>query len=228
MPSALAAQPLRLDLGPAVVSAGFVVADHEAIIAELGGLGFEGLPERAVPKRQAEFLAGRWAARQALSALGVDATLSRNEDGSPRWPLQVVGSITHGAGRALCAVARVDEVRSLGIDAERLMSESAKDELLARICGEAERDVLARGLELPEHRSVTVAFSAKESLYKCLYPLVGKFMDFSAARVVTAVAGELTLELSVDWSTDFPRGQQFQARFVASEHDVESAVVLLA
>jgi enterobactin synthetase component D len=231
----LAAQSLGLDLGSAVKTAGFVVRDYEAIIAELSSFSVEGLPVRAVAKRRAEFLAGRFAARQALAALGVDATPGRNEDGTPLWPELVSGSITHGAARALCAVARAAEVRSLGIDVERLMGEAAKDELRARICSREERALLAR-LASPEHHLVTFAFSAKESLYKCLYPLVGHYMDFSAARVVAAVAeprgsglaGELTLELSVDWSKEFRQGQRLRASFVASEQHVESAVLLHA
>lgn len=236
MQGSLTAAPFQLDLGPTVACAGFEVLDHQAVIAELGGFEAPGLPVSAVAKRRAEFLAGRFAARQALAALGVDGAAGRNQDGSPRWPAQAVGSITHGAGRALCAVARVADVRSLGIDAERLMSEDAKRELLARICGEDERALLSRSLDAAEHHLVTFAFSTKESLYKCLYPLVGHFMDFRAARVVAAIGqidgalltGELTLELSVDWSTEFRRGQQLQARFVATEHHVESAVLLSA
>ena len=230
----LAAQPLELDLGPAVKSAGFVVRDYDAVIGELSGLVVEGLSPRAVPKRRAEFLAGRFAAGQALALLGVTGIPGRNDDGSPRWPAPVVGSITHGAARAVCAVAHATELRGLGIDAERLMDESAKDELRARICGPEERALLAGSLAAPEHHWVTFAFSAKESLYKCLYPLVGHFMDFSAARVVAAVAeargaglaGELTLELSVDWSPEFRRGTRLGARFIASADHVESAVLL--
>jgi enterobactin synthetase component D len=232
----LTAAPFQLDLGPTVASAGFAVVDYQAVLAQLAAFEPPGLPASAVAKRRAEFLAGRFAARQALAAIGVEGVAGRNEDGSPRWPAQIVGSITHGAGRALCAVARDGDVRSLGIDAERLMSENAKRELLARICDEDERALLARSLDAPQPHLVTFAFSTKESLYKCLYPLVGRFMDFRAARVVAAigqadgalVAGELTLELSVDWSTEFRRGQRLQARFVASEQHVESAVLLPA
>jgi enterobactin synthetase component D len=133
-------------------------------------------------------------------------------------------------------VARASDVRSLGIDVERLMGPETKAELTARICNAAELSVLARGLGAPEHHLVSLAFSAKESLYKCLYPLVGRYMDFGAARVVAARgrgsesrrAGELTLALSVDWSAELPQGRQLQAQFVASERHVQSAVVLLA
>jgi enterobactin synthetase component D len=234
--SSLTRAPFELDLGPAVASAGFEVIDYEAIVTELNALPVEGLPTRAVSKRRAEFLAGRLAARTALSALGIDSIPGRNEDGSPRWPAQISGSITHGAERAFCAVARASDVRSLGIDVERLMGPETKAELTARICNAAELSVLARGLGAPEHHLVSLAFSAKESLYKCLYPLVGHFMDFGAARVVAAEgwgsesrrAGELTLELSVDWSAELPQGRQLQAQFVASPRHVQSAVLLLA
>jgi enterobactin synthetase component D len=233
--SSLTRAPFELDLGPAVACAGMAVVDHEAIVAELGALRVEGMPVRAVAKRRAEFLAGRWAARTALAALGVDDVPPRNEDGSPRWPAPFSGSITHGAERALCAVARKSDVRSLGIDVERLMGPETKAELVNRICSDDELTALARGIAAPEHHLVSVAFSAKESLYKCLYPLVGRFMDFNAARVVTAAAraegarlvGELTLRLSVDWSDELQQGRQLQARFVASDRHVESAVLLL-
>jgi enterobactin synthetase component D len=197
----------------------------------------EGLPVRAVAKRRAEFLAGRFAAHTALTALGVQSMPGRNEDGSPRWPAQISGSITHGAERAFCAVARQSDVRSLGIDVERLMAPATKAEVMARICNATELQVLASGLGAPENHLVSLAFSAKESLYKCLHPLVGRYMDFRAAQVIAAerwggdsprIVGELTLALSVDWSAELPRGRQLRAQFIASDRHVQSAVLLLA
>lgn len=234
MTSALRAAPLGLELGPSVHSAGFLLGAHEDVVAELREISAQGLPERAVAKRRAEFLAGRFAAQQALQSLGIAGVPGRKEDGSPSWPASVVGSITHGAGRALSAVARREQLRSLGIDAERLMSEAAKEELMARICVDAERELLRAALLAPEAHLVTFAFSAKESLYKCLYPLIGRFMDFSAAVVVAAqgaesggmLRGELHLELAVDWSPEFRQGQRFQAPFLASDSHVETAVLL--
>lgn len=234
---ALAGAKLLIDLGPGVVSAGYLVDDYEHIISELEPvLGTEGLSAQAVPKRRAEFLAGRFAARQAMRALGVDARVGRDEQGRPLWPSNVAGSITHGAGRALSAVAHATEVRGIGIDAERLMGAATKRELMTRICSEAELATLAGRLDVPEAVRVTFAFSAKESLYKCLYPLVGHFMDFSAARVVDAEAvvgaaglrGELELELSVDWAPGLSQGCRFAAHFAATDRHVETGVVLRA
>ena len=238
MASELLPQPLLLELPVAVKSAGFVVDDHARVIRALADLAVEGIPERAVDKRRAEFLAGRFAALQALRGLGVAELPGRNEDGSPRWPAETVGSITHGAGRALCCVARSSELRGVGIDAERLMSDDVKLELRRRICSPSELGLGAEELsELGEHELVSLLFSAKESLYKCLYPSVGRFMDFHAARLVSAkvrsslphtLAGELTLELAVDWSSMFRAGQRLSAQFHKGAAHVETAVVLPA
>lgn len=238
MPAELRPQPLSVELPSFVKSAGFVVADHARIIGALAGLVVEGLPERAADKRRAEFLAGRFAALEALRGLRVAEPPGRNQDGSPRWPAEIVGSITHGAERALCCVAYRRELRGMGIDAERLMNDDVKLELRRRICSQGE---LALGAEqlplLREHELVSLVFSAKESLYKCLYPAVGRFMDFHAARLVDAVArsteahavvGELTLELAVDWSSRFRAGQRLTAQFHKGATHVETAVLLTA
>jgi 4'-phosphopantetheinyl transferase EntD len=232
---ALAGAALLIDLGPGVVSAGYLVDDYQHVISELTPLfAAESLSPQAVPKRRAEFLAGRFAARQAMRALGVDARVERDEQGRPIWPSNVAGSITHGAGRALSAAAHAAEVRGIGIDAERLMGASTQRELMTRICNEAELATLAARLDVPEPARVTFAFSAKESLYKCLYPLVGRFMDFSAARVVDAstaggpagLMGELLLELAVDWAPGLSKGFRLSAAFAATEQHVETGVVL--
>src|SRR3990167_6768713 len=56
-------------------------------------------PVRGVAKRQAEYLAGRLCAREALRRLtGIATTPACGEDRAPQWPLGVVGSITPGSG----------------------------------------------------------------------------------------------------------------------------------
>jgi enterobactin synthetase component D len=225
-------QRLSLELPASVKSLGYVVADHVAVLEALAGFEVEGAPQRAVDKRRAEFLAGRFAALGALRSLGVEQVPGRNEDGSPRWPDGVVGSITHGADRALCAVGRSAELRGIGIDAERLMTPAIKQELQRRICSDAELALAEECLGLPGHELVSLAFSAKESLYKCLYPMVGRYMDLHAATVVGAAAlgdhGELTLELAVDWSDAFRGRQRFAALFHRGTDHVETAVLLPA
>ena len=53
---------------------------------------------RAVPKRVAEFAAGRTCARAALAEFGVrEFTLRAATDRQPLWPERFIGSITHTA-----------------------------------------------------------------------------------------------------------------------------------
>jgi len=64
--------------------------------------------DRAVPKRQREFAAGRMAARQAMAQIGkTPAPIPVNTDRSPHWPEGVVGSISHSLEIAVAVVASV-------------------------------------------------------------------------------------------------------------------------
>jgi len=231
---ALTATSLALDLGPGVASCGFVLGEYEAVISELRALPAQGMPERAVPKRQAEFLAGRLAASHALARLGSSVLPGRHSEGHPVWPAGIVGSITHGARRAFCAVAHDSDVRSLGIDAEGLMGPDASEGVRSKICTRAERELVRQSFAMEDHVGVTLAFSAKESLYKCLYPLVRRFIDFHAVAVVGARArssegrsGELELVLNEDVSPAFQHGSRFRAVFALAASHVETAVLLV-
>ena len=56
---------------------------------------------RAIPKRQAEFAAGRRAARAALTTLGHPAqAIPVGDRRAPIWPQGTVGAITHDQGHA--------------------------------------------------------------------------------------------------------------------------------
>lgn len=98
-------------------------------------LGFT-LPDhlaRAVPKRRAEYLAGRVLARQLLAPLGfVDFTLARGEDRAPQWPAGIAGALSHNSNTALCAVHRESGLGGVGLDVETLLSDERAEELWGR------------------------------------------------------------------------------------------------
>src|SRR5690606_32554558 len=126
-------------------------------------------PVRGVAKRQGEYLAGRLCAREALHRLCGQALVpGRDDDGVPLWPAGMVGSITHGGGRAAALAAHSGQWRGLGLDLEKQLNA----ERAARLAGEILTPVelqRATGLE-PEAfaRRVTLTFSLKESLFKAL------------------------------------------------------------
>jgi 4'-phosphopantetheinyl transferase EntD len=138
---------------------------------------------RAVPKRRREFTAGRLCARAALARLGAPAgPLLVGPSRVPLWPAGYVGSISHCRDFCAAAVARRDAVLGLGLDVEG--SEPLEPELLARICTPDER---ARQAGAPARPGAPDAgklvFSAKESFYKCYFPLAGAFLGFQDVEV---------------------------------------------
>jgi 4'-phosphopantetheinyl transferase EntD len=133
--------------------------------------------EHAGVKRRREFTLGRNLARRAFAQLGIEGfALLSDADRVPRWPEGVVGSISHCAGCCAVVVTKRGSILSLGLDVER--AEPLDDALLARICIPRE---LERARALPPPEGVDwgkLVFSAKESAYKCYFPLTRTLLGF--------------------------------------------------
>lgn len=189
-------------------------AFHDACFGQYG-VDFPPRLLPAVAKRKAEFLAGRVAARMALGAIGLPgAQVAARADRSPVWPAQVVGSISHAAGEAWCCVAPAARVEALGIDLEDDLTPQVAQEIASNIVSLAELDIL-QALELSPERRLTLAFSMKESLYKALYPQVGKFFDFTEAEIVgvDTARQRISLRLLSDLSGRWLRGATVEGRY---------------
>ncbi len=133
----------------------------------------------AVPKRKAEFLAGRLCAALALRAAGQPVEVDR--DGrAPVWPRGVAGSISHCAGHAIAAVSL--RHGAVGLDCEEVMSDSRAEDLGRALVSPGEEAL--RPASLPRAAFVTLAFSAKEALYKALSPRLSRIPGFLEAQVV--------------------------------------------
>lgn len=126
---------------------------------------------RAIPARQREFAGGRLAARLALAQIGhADHAIPMGTDRAPIWPGGLCGSITHHAGLCLAAVSADPALAGLGIDLEP--DEALPPDLLPEILLPEEREMPAR-----------LVFSAKEAVFKALYPSVGQVFGFDAVRL---------------------------------------------
>jgi len=134
---------------------------------------------RAVPSRRAEFRCGRRCAREALGRLGVEpVAIPSGPDRAPQWPPGIVGSLSHCDGLCAAVVARRGRIAGLGLDIES--AEPLDVELIRRICTPAEAarlDPTAPGF------AAKLAFSAKEAVYKCLYPSVRRLLPFHAVEI---------------------------------------------
>jgi 4'-phosphopantetheinyl transferase EntD len=151
------------------------------------------------PNRRSEFVHGRTCARAALAALGFpDRAIPVGTSREPVWPNGVVGSISHYGPIAAAVTARREVVSALGIDLE---SDSPLDaELLAMICRPDERERLNQ-IDRPLV-AAKLLFSAKESIFKCIWPTVRRFVDFQDVGIrVDVDAGAFT---PVDWTDNLP------------------------
>ncbi|UUA73399.1 4'-phosphopantetheinyl transferase family protein [Cellvibrio sp. QJXJ] len=144
---------------------------------------------RSVSKRRAEFLAGRYASRLAIeklrgNTLKVPLRLD-SENRAPIWPVGIIGSITHTAWRACAIVADANKFLAVGVDIENWVSNEQYQSLQNRILTEPERLLMKQIVKIMQPRAFfTLAFSAKESLFKALYPMVRCYFDFLDAEIV--------------------------------------------
>jgi enterobactin synthetase component D len=168
--------------------------------------------QRAAPKRLGEFLAGRLAARHALSHFGLgDHGVAIGLAREPLWPAGFEGSISHsllqGRGMALCAVRQGQA--GMGLDLEAWLAEEQASELWPGIASGEEwirLEAAAPAVGLSRTEALTLLFSAKESLFKALYPRVGRYFDFLDARWLAMTEQTLTLELKSALTPDLPAG----------------------
>jgi enterobactin synthetase component D / holo-[acyl-carrier protein] synthase len=149
----------------------------------------------ASPGRRAEFAAGRAVARAALASLGAPAgPVLPGQAGEPRWPVGVLGSITHCAGYRACAVTWARGMAAIGIDAEPCRA--LPDGLLEEVAGAAERawltELSAASPGVPWDR---VLFCAKEAGYKAWYTRTGQRPALRGMTVQVSTAGAFAAAL---------------------------------
>ena len=186
------------------------------------------LPESlrtAVPKRKAEFVAGRWCAREALRAAGAGEVedIPIGAQRAPVWPAGFVGSITHSHGMAAAAVARVGDARGLGLDLEPFVEVTRAARLAPKVA-RPEELALAAAIGLEPGACFTLVFAAKEALFKCVAPIVGRYFDFLDARVTAVASDAISFELAADLGSGFDRGRSFNARWARVDEGIVAAV----
>ncbi len=146
--------------------------------------------ERAVEKRRREFVTARACAHTALERLGVQpqAILS-GPQGAPRWPTGIVGSITHCEGYRASAVARRDDLVTIGVDAEP--NQPLPRGVLARIALPREREWVGElAGAAPAVCWDRLLFCMKEAVYKAWFPLAERWLGFEDAVITVDQALE--------------------------------------
>ncbi len=136
---------------------------------------------RTIPARFVDRLAAsgaaRLVARGLLAQCGVaQADILRDVSGAPVWPREAMGSLAHDDAVAVAAVALLACGVSPGIDVEPALP--LPDELLELVLTPADRlGGLAPAL------AGRLLFSAKEAVYKSVYPLDGVVLNYDDIAV---------------------------------------------
>jgi 4'-phosphopantetheinyl transferase EntD len=164
------------------------------------------LVANAVERRRREFEEGRDCAHRVLSRLGwAGFPVLSGKNREPLWPPGVIGSITHCDGYVAAAAGRVADlrgIRGLGIDAE-VRSPLAPE--VGRLVLTEREQVLMSTPEGATH--ATSIFSAKEAIYKCWFPLTGRWLDYQDAEIDLDV-GTGRFEVRLLPSAAGPPGEQ--------------------
>jgi 4'-phosphopantetheinyl transferase EntD len=183
----------------------------------------EALIEGAVAARRAEFATARNCARQALRNLGLSAgPILRGDKREPLWPADIVGSITHCTGYRAAAVARANEVLTIGIDAEP--HAAIPERVTARVLDDGERAWIAAAPAGTYWDRLI--FSAKESVYKAWFPLTRRWLGFDEASVtIDPVAATFCARLLIPAPAGVP--STFPGRYRVANGLVITAIAVL-
>jgi len=124
-------------------------------------------------------------------------------DGLPGWPEGLIGSISHTRKGAVAVVAPAHSCVALGIDMEMWMDESVERDIREQVGTEAE---WARLAGYPRAQAATLLFSAKEAVFKALFPQTRRIMEFDAVRLTGLEANSMQLTLTCQWAPRWTEG----------------------
>jgi len=188
----------------------------------------------APERRRLEFLAGRACAVAAIATLEPrrrTAVPDALPSGAPRFPSWLAGSITHAGGFVSAAVARRSHVEAIGIDSEMVAGRRRASRVMSRVAAAREVQSALRDTGLDRETIVTLLFSAKESLFKALHPIVRRPIDFLDARIEASgsgASGTLRAVLRSTLTDGMRRGAFFDGRFEIRYGYVHTGIVIPA
>lgn len=177
----------------------------------------------AAHKRQAEFLGGRIAAREALAARGLPGCIpGTGEKREPLWPPGWTGSITHSHNVAMAVVlpSSPDLPNGVGLDIEPVLDLKLLLEIRHSVMDGAEADLLLSSTTMSFNEGGTLLLSAKESLFKALFYQVGDWFDFDAARLTSFDDEVFTLQLTRSLAPHLLAGRQFRGTYRAFDNQL--------
>ena len=165
----------------------------------------------AAPNRQKEFAAGRKLASALSDQIGLPpAPLRRGEDRAPVWPSDRTGSLSHCDTLCVAAVGKRNTVQSVGVDVETIGR--VEEKLWPTLFTEKEVGYFSSLAPDTLALEATLFFSAKETFYKCQYPLTQEWVGFQDVEITRTDSHSLAIS---------PTHGAVQAWHLAPIHTVE-------
>lgn len=185
------------------------------------------LPEpllSATASRQAEFITGRHCSAAALQDFGFEQHLvGYNPDRSPLWPPGIRGAISHKHQIAIAMAS--DSADFIGLDIETELAGSRVERIKSKIIDDQEEAIIrTSGTEFIS--GFTQVFSAKETLYKAIYPYLGRYLGFSTSKLKQISERSLTLELREDLAQELPHPKTFPINIIKLQEYWATILVL--
>lgn len=166
-------------------------------------------------------------ARAALQQLeGLDCIPAIGEDRASRRARPYRGSITHSTGTPRPSSGISRNGAGWAWTWENLLSLERAERLAGEILTPDELQRMAAGPREQIAQWVTLTFSAKESLFKALYPTQKRFYFEHAEVLEWSEAGSLRLRLLTDLSSEWCYGKELEAQFVVHEGQLLSLVAI--
>lgn len=167
----------------------------------------------AIISRRKEFAAGRICSAAALQALGGNSMWLpiAKPYRYPKFPKDFKGSITHTQGCALACVGDAERYLAIGLDAEPMLEHAELGQMANHVLSPTE---LNQFNKMDKGQALTffyLCFSAKETLFKTLFPLCHTEMEFTESELTSwSDEGVFTLRLTTDRVCDrFESGTLF-------------------
>ncbi len=165
----------------------------------------------AVDKRKSDYLAGRALSNRAFQSLGLEpVNVPIGPKRGPVWPAGINGSISHTKGYCT-SILSADPRVFVGVDIEGLLSENGLKSVHRIAFSDTERSFATTQTAFTQQYLGSLVFSAKETLYKCLFPIVQAFFGFDAAEVYQSIGTEIVrLRLTRTLHATLIEGQVFE------------------
>lgn len=190
--------------------------EEPGLVKALSRVGLQGASE----KRQAEFLGGRLCVARSLRAMEVNTEFPLPmKERLPVWPSNVIGSISHCPSLAVAVTAFRKAYITLGIDVETLINTPSAQDIKALVCNPQELSLI-NSSHLSGNQLLTLIFSAKETLFKALWPITRRHVDFFSAELTSLDEQAVCLRLTQNWNKQWNTGTEILIPYAWVEKEV--------